>query len=180
MSKIGQKPVEILPGATVTVVDRAVNIKGAKVVLSVDIPKGIKVAVDNNTVNISRENDSISAKSLHGTVRSLISNAVIGVTKGWEKKMEVVGTGYGVVIKDGNAVLKVGYSHMVTIPKTDHISFQTEGQNILLIQGPSKEEVGQVAHKVRCIKPPDPYKGKGVRYLGEQIKLKPGKKAKTA
>ncbi len=180
MSKIGQKPVEILSGATVTVADRAVNIKGAKSEISVDIPKGIKVTVENNIVNISRENDSISAKSLHGTVRSLISNAVIGVTKGWEKKMEVVGTGYGVTLKDGNAVLKVGYSHMVTIPKTDIISFQTEGQNILVIQGANKEVVGQIAHKVRCIKPPDPYKGKGVRYLGEQIKLKPGKKAKTA
>ncbi|MFO0703298.1 MAG: 50S ribosomal protein L6 [Patescibacteria group bacterium] len=180
MSKIGKLPVEITQGANVTLVDREVKVKGPKGELTVAIPKGIKVNIADNKVNVERENDSILSKSFHGTVRTLIANAVHGVTKGWEKRVEVVGTGYGVSIKNGEAVLKVGYSHLVTVPKRDGVTYSVDGQTILVISSANKELIGQIAHQVRSIKPPDPYKGKGIRYAGEHIKLKPGKKAKTA
>ncbi len=180
MSKIGKNPIAILSGAKVTVQDKVVSVSGAKGSIEVAIPRKIDVAIKDDQIIVTRADESISAKSLHGTVRTLISNAVYGVTTGWEKKVEVVGTGYGVSIKNGDAVLKVGYSHLVTIPKQDGITYVTDGQTILIIQGANKEKIGQIAHEVRCIKPPDPYKGKGIRYVGEYVKLKPGKKAKTA
>lgn len=180
MSKIGKIPVEIAQGANLEIKEDVVSIKGPKGVLTVDIPKNIKVTVKDGKAVVERENESIRAKSLHGTVRTLIANAVHGVTKGWEKRVEVVGTGYGVTIKNGDAVLKVGYSHLVTVPKQEGVTYSVDGQTILIIQSANKELIGQIAHKVRSIKPPDPYKGKGIRYVGEHVKLKPGKKAKTA
>lgn len=180
MSKIGKTPITILSGAKVEIQDSLVCVTGPKGLINVAIPRKISIEVKDGQVIVTRDGESISAKSLHGTVRTLIANAIYGVTTGWEKKVEVVGTGYGVSIKNGDAVLKVGYSHLVTIPKQEGITYVAEGSTILVIQGPDKEKVGQIAHEVRCIKPPDPYKGKGIRYVGEIIKLKPGKKAKTA
>ena len=180
MSKIGNKPLPLPQGVTVEIKERTVTVKGPKGVLTFDLPRHISVSVIDNTLNVVRDNESLSSKALHGTYRSLIANAAHGVTSAWEKKIEIVGTGFGVSVKNGEAVFKVGFSHLVIIPKKDGITYVADGPTMLTISGINKELVGQVAHEMRCIKPPDPYKGKGIRYAGEQIKLKPGKKAKTA
>lgn len=181
MSKIGNKPV-VVSGTTVTYDKKKsqVTVKGPKGELHVDLPKVISVEITPTEVIVKRANETGDVKALHGLFRSLIANAVVGVTKGWEKKVEVVGTGFGVSLKGGDAIFKVGYSHMVTFHKREGLTYTIDGSTILIISGADKQLVGQAAFLARKIKPPDPYKGKGVRYLGEVVKLKPGKKAKTA
>jgi large subunit ribosomal protein L6 len=179
MSKIGNKPVSI-ETAKVTIEGQNVSLQGPKGSISVVLPQKLAVKQDGSNLIVSRDGESKMIKAQHGLFRSLLANAIVGVLKGWDKRVEVVGTGYGVSLKAGDAVFKVGYSHQVTFPKTTGLTYTVEGANILVISGVDKQLVGQVAHKARSIKPPDAYKGKGVRYLGEVIKLKAGKKAKTA
>lgn len=180
MSKIGQKTITIEQGVTVDIVEKVVTIKGPKGTLSVELPRMLSIKNENNVLTVSRNNDTKNAKSLHGTFRSLIANAVHGVTKGWEKRIEVVGTGFGVTVKNGDAVFKVGYSHTVVFPKVEGLTYSVDGPTILVISGIDKQQVGEIAYLARIIRKPDPYKGKGVRYVGEVIKLRPGKKTKTA
>ncbi|MBP6993800.1 50S ribosomal protein L6 [Candidatus Woesebacteria bacterium] len=180
MSKIGQKTITIEQGVTVQVDGKVVTVKGPKGVLSVELPRILSIQNENNVLTISRNNETKRAKSFHGTFRSLIANAVHGVTRGWEKRIEVVGTGFGVTIKNGDAVFKVGYSHQVVFPKVEGLTYAVDGPTILVISGIDKQRVGEIAYLARIIKRPDPYKGKGVRYVGEVIKLRPGKKTKTA
>jgi large subunit ribosomal protein L6 len=180
MSKVGQKPIEIASSASVTVDGGCVTVKGPKGELQVQLPEGINANVNGTWVLVTRDNDSSQKKALHGLYRSLIANALIGVTQGWEKRLEVVGTGYGVSMKGEDAVLKVGFSHQVVFPKVQGVTYSVDGSNVLVITGVDRQLVGEVAHRARNIKPPDAYKGKGIRYLGEPVKLKAGKKAKTA
>jgi large subunit ribosomal protein L6 len=180
MSKVGQKSIPVEQGASIAIDEKVVKVTGPKGTLTVVLPNVLKAQIESNILKVIRKNETKDTRSLHGTFRSLIANAVHGVTKGWEKRIEVVGTGFGVTIKNGDAVFKVGYSHQVVFPKVEGLSYAVDGPTILVISGIDKQKVGEVAYLARIIKKPDPYKGKGVRYVGEVIKLRPGKKTKTA
>lgn len=179
MSKIGIKPIKVLEGVTVNLVDGSIAISGPKGSLSIDYPDTINVELKDDVIYVNRRLESSRVKALHGLYRVLIYNAVYGVTNLWEKRLEIVGTGYNVKQQGEDLVFKVGYSHLVTIKKTDDVSLKAEGNNKVVVSGIDKQKVGLMAHNIKMVRKPDPYKGKGVRYAGEIIKLKPGKKAKA-
>ena len=182
MSRIGRMPIEIPSEVEIKVEEGRVYVKGPKGELSFDLPEKIEVKVDSEKkeVRVKRKSDRKKVKALHGLYRALIANAVKGVVKPWEKKLEVVGTGYNVKLEGDRLVFKLGYSHPVIFKKPEGIEFQVEKNRVVTVLGIDKQKVGEVAYKIRYLKKPDPYKGKGIRYLGEVIKLKPGKKAKVA
>lgn len=177
MSRIGKKPIAIADQVTVTVADSQVMVKGPKGQLTLDIPAKIKVEVKDNQVFVTRTDDLKPTKALHGLLRSLIENHVIGVTEGYKKTLKLVGTGYRVQTKGANLVLSVGYSHPVEVKSPADIKLTVQGTDTIVIEGIDKQLVGQVAADIRSIRPPEPYKGKGVRYEDEVVKLKPGKAA---
>ncbi|MCA9372035.1 50S ribosomal protein L6 [Candidatus Woesebacteria bacterium] len=179
MSKVGQKPISIIEGTEITIdVDR-VLVKGPKGELSYDIPRELDVQKQENTIIIARKRETKRHKSLHGLFRSLIANALHGVTKGWSKRLEIVGTGYNVKMQGKDLAFKLGFSHPVVFKEIEGLQYTTEGNNICMITGADKQLVGEIAQQIKMIRKPDPYKGKGIRYEGEYIKLKPGKKAKV-
>lgn len=178
MSKIGEAPVAVLDGVDVTITNDAVSVKGPKGQVDVVIPKGIIVKKDENTITIGRLAETKKVRSLHGLVRSLINNAVNGVVKPWEKYLEVHGTGYKVKMQGKDLVFDVGYSHSVTFHHLDGLEYAVD-KNKVTISGIDKQFVGEIANKIKSIRRPDPYKGKGIRYEGEVLHLKPGKKAAT-
>lgn len=180
MSKIGEKSIPVESGTQVTINDKKVTVTGKGGTLDVVIPRSITVEQLDTNVLVKRANDSKDSKALHGLVRSLIQNAVTGVTKSWEKKLEVVGTGFKVKMQGEDLLFDIGYSHSVTFKKVDGITFVVDGTNKVNVSGIDKQLVGQIAHQIKSIRKPDPYKGKGIRYAGEVVKLKAGKKAKTA
>ncbi|CAN5121659.1 50S ribosomal protein L6 [soil metagenome] len=180
MSKVGQKPVTIPSGVTVEVNNQIVTIKGAKGQLVHKMPKELSAIIENNTLTLSRSTDSKHEKTIHGLYRNMISNAIQGVSTGWNKRLEIVGTGFNVKMQGQSLTLKLGFSHPVIVKPVDGIQLTTEGNNIIIVSGYDKQLVGQIAHQIKTVRQPDAYKGKGVRYEGEQIRLKPGKKAKTA
>ncbi len=178
MSKIGRQPIEIPDSVTVQLEGRKVTIKGKEGELSFSLPISLKVKVDNKQILISPEDNSRQTKALWGTWRSLLANAVQGVEKGWEKTLQVVGTGYKAQL-DGEAVIfRVGFSHQVKIEPPDGVKFVVNG-DLVTVRGADRQLVGEVAAKMRRLRPPDPYKGKGIRYQNEVVKLKPGKVAKA-
>lgn len=179
MSKIGQKPVIIPQSVTVEIGDLKITVKGKDGMLVIPLTSGITAVNENGSLLFSRANNSKHQKSLHGLYRSLVSNAVIGVETPWEKKLEVVGTGFNVKLQGADLVFKVGYNHPVVFKKVDGITFAVEGTNKVSIKGIDKQLVGEIAFKVKMIKKPDVYKGKGIKYAGEKLRIKPGKKAKT-
>ena len=178
MSKIGQQPVEITQGVEVRLEDDQVIVKGPKGELSLPLPDGIEVKVEENKVLVNRRRHDRKTKACHGTIRSLIHNMVVGVTEGWSKGLEVVGTGYGVTQQGNKLVFKVGFSHPVEVEVPEGLSARVEDNKVFL-EGVDKQLVGQFADRIRKIRPPDAYKGKGIRYVGEEVKLKPGKTART-
>jgi len=182
MSKIGQKALVVPATVTFTVEGSMVTVKGKLGSLSLVLPQGITVEKGSeNTYSVVRRSDSKELKSLHGTFRTLIDNAIIGVDKAWEKRLEVVGTGFNVKMQGKDLVFKVGYSHPVIYKETEGITFTVDGTNKVIISGRDKQHVGEVAYKVKMLKKPDAYKGKGIKYEGEKLRIKPGKKAaKTA
>lgn len=182
MSKIGQKALIVPATVTFTVEGNVVTIKGKLGVLTVELPQGIRVEKgQDNTYLVVRRTDSKELKSLHGTFRTLIDNAIIGVEKAWEKRLEVVGTGFNVKMQGKDLVFKVGYSHPVVYKESEGVTFAVEGNNKVIISGRDKQQVGEIAYKVKMVKKPDAYKGKGIKYEGEKLRIKPGKKAaKTA
>lgn len=179
MSLIGNQPISVPSSVQVTLTGDVCTVKGGQGELVIAIPNDISVEMQDQKILVTRKNDERKLKALHGLIRSLLNNAVIGVEKPWEKKLEVVGTGYKVKPQGQDIVLQVGYSHPVNFKKVDGVTFAVQGNNIV-VSGPDKQLVGEVANKIKSIKKPDAYKGKGIRYAGEVIKLKPGKKAKTA
>lgn len=179
MSKIGNSPIP-LDQTKVTLDGQKVLVSGPKGSQTIEIPKVLSASVEENKLIVKRNAETKTVKAMHGLFRSLIANAVHGVAKGWEKKLEVVGTGFGVSVKGGEAVFKVGFSHQVVFPKIEGLTYVADSVTMLTISGVDKQLVGEAAHRVRSIRPPDAYKGKGIRYLGEVVKLKPGKKVKTA
>jgi len=179
MSRIGRKPIDIPEGVTVEVNNGAVVVTGPKGSLTVNFKPEIEILVENKQVLVKRKKENKLAKSLHGLTRTLIANAVEGVTNGFSKSLEVIGTGYRVSLEGETLILAVGFSHLVKVSPPEGIKFEIEGNNKIKVSGIDKVLVGQVAAQIRKIRPPDPYKGKGIRYEGEEVKLKPGKAGKA-
>lgn len=177
MSRIGRTPITIPQGVTVTVNGTSVVVKASKGELTVEIPAHISVAVEGDTVTVSRSNDEKHTKSLHGLVRSLINNSIEGVTEGFKKTLKLVGTGYRVKAQGKGVELSVGYSHPVAITPVDGVELKVEGQDTIHVSGYDKQKVGQVAAEIRKVRPPEPYKGKGIRYEDEVVRRKQGKAA---
>ena len=177
MSRIGNKIINIPDGVTVGINDSLVNIKGPKGTLELTIPSPITAAVDGKNVNVQRPNSDKPVKALHGLSRSLIANCVLGVSEGFQKSLEVVGVGYRAEQKDKNVTLSVMLSHTVTITPPEGIEIQVQ-DNLIHVKGIDKQKVGQVSAEIRSVRSPNAYTGKGIRYQGEQIKIKPGKSAR--
>ncbi|TRZ52345.1 50S ribosomal protein L6 [bacterium] len=179
MSKIGEQSIVVSSAVNIVITDNNVNIKGSQGELSFIVPKELSLTREGNDLILKRKNNDKKTRSVHGLYRQLISNAVTGVEKVWEKKLEVVGTGYTVRMQGEDLVFKVGYSHQVVFKKQPGIKYQVEGNNKVTVGGFDKQMVGQVAYQIKMIKKPDVYKGKGIRYLGEKLRIKPGKKVKA-
>ncbi len=178
MSRIGKKPIPLPSGVKVEVKDGWVSVQGQKGSLQRPLLESIEVDVANNVVTLRRTGDDKRARSYHGLMRTLVANMVEGVSKGFEKKLEIVGIGYRSELKGNNLALYLGYSHPVDFPLPKGISAEVEKQTLLTIKGIDKELVGQVAAKIRDLRKPDPYKGKGVKYAGEVLRKKAGKTGK--
>ncbi|REJ05817.1 50S ribosomal protein L6 [Microbacterium bovistercoris] len=178
MSRIGRLPIEIPAGVTVSVDGREVAVKGPKGELTLQVASPIEVAVEENQVLVSRPDDERESRSLHGLTRTLINNNIIGVTQGYSKGLEVVGTGYRVQQKGSSIEFALGFSHPVLVDPPEGITFAVEGTNKVTVSGISKQAVGEAAANIRKIRKPEPYKGKGVRYAGEVVRRKAGKAGK--
>ena len=179
MSRIGQKPIEIPAGVTVEVKPDEVKVVGPKGTLLQKLQPQIKVEVDQGQVKVKRQVDDKLGRSLHGLIRTLIANMIEGVQQGFSKILEVVGTGYRAKLEGQKLILSLGFSHLVELEPPPGIKFEIEANNLVKIRGIDKALVGQVAANIRAIRPPDPYKGKGIRYQDEEVKLKPGKAGKV-
>lgn len=180
MSKVGNNPIKVPSTVTVDLKDHHVIIKGKEGQVEFAFPKELSLKREGDILMVQRKSDNKMIKAIHGLFRSLIANGIIGVEKLWEKRLEIVGTGFNVKLQGEDLVIKVGFSHPVIFKKTEGIKYAVEGNNKIIVKGTDKQLVGQVAYQIKCIKQPDVYKGKGIRYQGEVIKLKPGKKAKMA
>ena len=178
MSRIGKMPIDIPAGVDVTIDGSTVTVKGPKGELTRTVHKNITVEKDGAVVTVTRPNDENLNKSLHGLTRTLIANMVEGVSKGYTKELEVNGVGYRAAKNGNELVLTVGYSHPVTFKENDDIKIEVPGPNKIIISGSDKQKVGQFAAEVREVRPPEPYKGKGIKYVDEFIRRKEGKAAK--
>jgi large subunit ribosomal protein L6 len=178
MSRIGRLPVVIPSGVDVTVDGRSVNVKGPKGELSLEVTAPIEVQNVDGVITVTRPSDEGEIRALHGLSRSLIANMVTGVTEGYRKTMEIVGVGYRVQAKGQDLEFALGFSHPVPIAAPDGITFRVESPTRFVVEGIDKQQVGEVAANIRKLRKPDPYKGKGVRYQGEQIRRKVGKAGK--
>jgi len=177
MSRIGKQPISIPSGVTITVDNQAVVVKGPKGELSQFMMPGIIVTVDGDTVTVTRESEEKVHRSKHGLMRTLVNNMVVGVTQGFEKKLEINGVGFRVALAGAGLKLNLGFSHDVIFAIPEGIKATTE-QNTITISGISKQLVGQVAAEIRSLKKPEPYKGKGIQYVGERVLRKSGKSGK--
>ena len=175
MSRIGRKPIAIPAGVEVTVDNGLVTVKGPKGTLSQKINPIISVEINGNEINVTRPYDEKEARSLHGLSRTLINNMVIGVTEGYKKELEVNGVGYRVQKQGDTLVMNLGYSHQVFVKEIPGITIEAPGPNQIIISGADKQLVGQFAAEVREKRPPEPYKGKGIKYTTEHIRRKEGK-----
>ncbi|TPW74744.1 50S ribosomal protein L6 [Schumannella soli] len=178
MSRIGRLPIDIPSGVTISVDGQAVAVKGPKGELSLVVASPIEVKLEDNQVLVSRPDDERASRSLHGLTRTLIANQIVGVTEGYSKGLEVVGTGYRVTAKGSSVEFALGYSHSITVDPPAGITFEVEGNNKLTVRGIDKQAVGEVAANIRKLRKPEPYKGKGVRYAGEVVRRKAGKSGK--
>jgi len=178
MSRIGKVPVPVPAGVDVTIDGAAVTVKGPKGTLSHTIAEPIIVEKSEDGLEVKRPNDERISKSLHGLTRTLIANMVVGVTDGYEKKLEIVGTGYRVVQKGSDLEFALGFSHPVLVSAPSGITLTVESPTKFSVAGIDKQQVGEVAANIRKIRKPEPYKGKGVRYAGEQVRRKAGKAGK--
>ncbi len=178
MSRIGRLPIEIPAGVDVTVDGRAVTVTGPKGELSLTVASPIEVRVEEGAVLVTRPDDERQSRSLHGLTRTLIANQIVGVTQGYSKALEVVGTGYRVLARGASVEFALGYSHPITVEPPAGITFAVEGNNRLVVSGIDKQAVGEVAANIRKLRKPEPYKGKGVRYAGENVRRKAGKAGK--
>ena len=178
MSRIGRAPITVPAGVEVKVDGQHVSVKGPKGALEMNVAPTMKVEVEAGVVHVTRPNDDKMNRSLHGLTRTLINNMVVGVSEGFSKTLEVNGVGYRASKEGKNLVLNVGYSHQVIMPETEDIQIDVPNPNQIIVKGIDKQKVGQFAAEVRGKRPPEPYKGKGIRYEGEVVKHKEGKAGK--
>lgn len=179
MSRIGRLPVTVPKGVTVNIKEGEVAIKGPKGELSRLFNPDMGIAQKDNVLVVSRPSDSRMHRSLHGLTRSLLANMVEGVSKGYQKDLEIVGVGYRVEKQGDKVMLRVGFSHLVEVVPMAGVTLEIEGNNRIKVIGIDKELVGEMAARIRALRPPDAYKGKGIRYAGETVRLKPGKAGKA-
>ena len=179
MSRIGREPIAIPAGVNVTIADgNVVTVKGPLGELTESFSPALTIAVEGDKILVSRPNDEKENRALHGLTRTLVNNMVVGVSKGYEKKLEIVGVGYRVEKQSGKIVLGLGYSHPVVFEEKDGVKFDVPDQTTIIVKGINKQAVGQVAAVIRSKRPPEPYLGKGVKYTGERIRRKAGKTGK--
>jgi len=179
MSRIGKSPIPVPSGVDVTIAGAHITVKGPKGTLERDIPGAISVRQDGEELLVERPNDERQNRSLHGLVRSLVNNMVVGVHEEFVKELEIIGVGYRAAAQGTNKLdLALGFSHPVSVDAPEGISFETPAPNRIIVKGIDKEMVGQVAANIRSLRKPEPYKGKGVRYLGEHVVKKAGKTGK--
>ena len=177
MSRIGRAPITVPTGVEFTNDDGLVTVKGPKGELTQRIPRDMTVAVGEDTIVVTRPTDSAPHRSLHGLTRTLIANMVQGVTDGFEKRLEIVGVGYRASMKGKDLELLVGFSHPAVVTPPEGVEFETPQPQVVLVRGIDKQAVGEVAAQIRAMRPPEPYKGKGIRYAGEYVQRKVGKRA---
>lgn len=178
MSRIGKKPITIPAGVDVKINGTEVTVKGPKGELKNSFDASMSIAMENNEIVVTRPSDNKEHRSLHGLTRTLIANMVEGVTNGYKKELEVNGVGYRAQKQGKNLVLNLGYSHQVIMPEIDGITVEVPSNNSIIISGPDKQKVGQFAAEVREKRPPEPYKGKGIKYVDEYVRRKEGKAGK--
>jgi len=177
MSRIGKRPIAIPEGVTVAVEGQTVRAEGPRGKLVQSVPSGVSVAVTDNRVVVSRASDQRTLRALHGLTRSLVNNMLTGVKMGFERKLEIVGIGYRAQMQGKNIQLALGYSHPIVFPLPDGISADIDKQTSITLRGPDKAVLGQTAARLRALRKPNPYKGKGIRYADEVVRKKVGKKA---
>ena len=180
MSRIGKQPIEIPGGVEIDVAEgNVVTVKGPRGSLAQIVHPDMRVAIENAMVRVERPDDESFHRSLHGLTRSLLANMVEGVTKGFEKRLQIVGVGYRATMKGRDLEIAAGYSHPVVVPQPDGIEFEVPTPTQIVVRGNDKQQVGETAANIRKIRKPEPYKGKGIRYEGEYVRKKAGKAAKT-
>jgi large subunit ribosomal protein L6 len=180
LSRIGRAPIEIPGGVEVAIEEGTVRVKGPRGSLSQRVSTEMRLVQEEGVLRVERPSDERQHRSLHGLTRSLIANMIEGVTKGYEKNLEIVGVGYRVALKGSDLEIAVGYSHLVPFAAPEGIEFEVPAPNRITVRGIDKQQVGEVAAKIRKIRKPEPYKGKGIRYEGEYVRKKAGKAAKGA
>ena len=176
MSRVGKKPIDLGKDLSAEIKGRAVTIKGKKGSLTLETNSEVEVKVDGTVLSVAPRSKSTFADAMAGTTRAHLANMVTGVSKGFEKKLELVGVGYRAAVQGKTLGLTLGFSHAVNFPIPEGISMECPSQTEIVIKGIDRQKIGQVCAKIRAIRPPEPYKGKGVRYTGEKIELKEGKK----
>lgn len=177
MSRIGKKPIEIPKGVSVSKEGQLIKVKGPRGELHQKVHSNMSVEIKDNEITVTRPDDSKENKSLHGLTRALIQNMITGVNSSYKKELEIVGVGYRAELKGKNLLLNIGYSHPIYFAPPETITFETPSQTQIVISGADKQLVGQVAAKIRSFRKPEPYKGKGIKYVGEHIRRKAGKTA---
>ncbi|MGA9762988.1 MAG: 50S ribosomal protein L6 [Gaiellaceae bacterium] len=177
MSRIGRKPIEVPSGVTVTIAPGRVEVAGPLGTLSQVVPLRMKIEQENGQVVVTRPTDRGDDRALHGLTRTLVANMVEGVEKGFSKQLEIQGVGYRATLNGKDLELAVGFSHMVVIKPRDGIDFEVPVPTQVIVKGTDKQKVGQTAAEIRAVRPPEPYKGKGIRYVGEHVRRKVGKRA---
>jgi large subunit ribosomal protein L6 len=180
MSRIGKQPIAIPEGVTIDVTDGTVTVKGPGGELTQRVDRDMRIVIDGGEVRVERPSDERNHRALHGLTRSLIANMVEGVTKGFERRLEIQGVGYRAALRGSDLELQVGYSHPVTVTPPAGIEFEVPAPNRIVVRGIDKQLVGEIAATVRKVRKPEPYKGKGIRYEGEYVRKKAGKAAKGA
>lgn len=178
MSRIGKKPVEIPSGVTVELDGHTMTVKGPKGELTRELSPMVNIEIEDNSVNVTRPNDQKEYRSMHGTTRSVVANMIEGVSTGFKKELELVGVGYRAQKQGSKLVLNVGLSHPVEFEPEEGVSIEVPSNTQIIVEGYNKEKVGELAANIRSIRPPEPYKGKGIKYVGERILRKEGKTGK--
>ena len=175
MSRIGKQPVPVPSGVTVTLSKGTVKVSGSRGDLEHELPDCISVTQDGDVMIVARDNESRSARSLHGLTRSLINNMVVGVVRGFTKQLQIIGVGYRAKVEGKNLSINLGFSHPVIYPIPEDVTVTVENNTLITVEGNDKQRVGQAAAEIRRFRKPEPYKGKGIRYLGEYVMQKVGK-----
>ncbi|MBF2008495.1 50S ribosomal protein L6 [Chlorogloeopsis fritschii PCC 9212] len=178
MSRIGKRPIAVPAKVQVTVDGTKVSVKGPKGELSRELPNNVIVSQEGEILTVNRRDDSRTSRQMHGLSRTLVANMVEGVSKGFERRLEIQGVGYRAQVQGRNLVLNMGYSHQVQIVPPEGVNFAVENNTNVIVSGYDKEVVGNTAAKIRAVRPPEPYKGKGIRYAGEAVRRKAGKTGK--